>query len=176
MGYGTTASGSDKSTFLVGMFGDVFALLYYSAPLSTAYNVILTKDSSSLYVPMILLNTGNAFLWFFYGLLGDDNNIVIWFPNLVGIILSFMQLSLVFLYKNRNREKAPHFEPKMDGSLGGYTVPSSEVTNPIIHVASLNDVTEVAATEDEADSSISNMEMESMEIVGMHKQSGSMSC
>lgn len=167
MGYGATEQGAEDATFLVGIFGDVFALLYYLAPLSSACRVVSSRDASSLYTPMILLNLLNASLWFFYGLLGDNNNVIIWFPNVIGISLSVMQLSLVCLFSGpqQSSQQSTH-----------YIIPSAaDVSNPIVSAASSEDLPR-AGVGGEGDSSgcvmtLASSQMESMEIGGLHKRS-----
>lgn len=153
-------------------------MFYYTAPLSTAIHVIRVRDSSSLYAPMILLNLLNACLWFFYGLLGDNNNIIIWCPNLVGILLSVAQLVLLILYSNRLKktdiEKTSHFEllsndqPIAAGAPGTYMVTSIEVPNPILAAAMEEDLTKASAENGDSGCAdmIVDMEMETMEIGG----------
>ena len=44
------------------------SLCFKAAPLLNAAEIIATKDSSSLYVPALLVNGLSSLLWFVYGL------------------------------------------------------------------------------------------------------------
>ena len=55
---------------IVGSLGCACGLCYYASPLSTMMTVIRTRDSSSLYLPLILTNLVNALMWVFYGFFG----------------------------------------------------------------------------------------------------------
>lgn len=52
-----------KSRELIGINCVIFNLLYYSSPLSTILEVIKTRDSSSIYRPMVVCNFVNSVLW-----------------------------------------------------------------------------------------------------------------
>lgn len=84
---------------LIGSFGVIYATLYYVAPLSTAAQIIRDRDASSLYVPMIVINMTNASLWTLYGTVGVQD-VMIWLPNVFGIMLSIFQLTLCYLYRS----------------------------------------------------------------------------
>ena len=90
---------ADKSTaaLIVGISSDISSLLYYGAPLATVADVIRTKDSSSLFVPAIVISAINCILWFFYGLLGV-HSALIYVPNVIGIILCVGELIVRGIY------------------------------------------------------------------------------
>ena len=50
-----------------GSAGAVALVCYYTAPLSTLVKVVRTKDSSSLHVPLCIMNFFNMVLWLSYG-------------------------------------------------------------------------------------------------------------
>jgi uncharacterized protein with PQ loop repeat len=50
-----------------GVAGNVITLIYYAAPLSSMAEVIKTRNSASILLPMTLMNTLNAALWATYG-------------------------------------------------------------------------------------------------------------
>ncbi|RYH29236.1 hypothetical protein EON65_09175 [archaeon] len=81
---------------LIGTISCVFSICYYGAPLSTMAKVIATRDASSLYLPMILVNLVNALLWTSYGAFALQDPIV-WLPNGLGIILAVLQITLVLM-------------------------------------------------------------------------------
>jgi uncharacterized protein with PQ loop repeat len=99
MAIGDSPEAKTAGEQLIGSFGVIYATLYYVAPLSTAAQVIRERDASSLYAPMIIVNITNAALWTMYGTLGVQD-IMIWLPNLFGILLSIFQLILCYLYRS----------------------------------------------------------------------------
>lgn len=84
-------------SFIVGLIVSGCGLAYYVAPLSTVRQVIVTRNASSLYAPMIVMNLVNALLWFVYGFVAAGD-LFVWGPNAVGITLACIQLSLIGLY------------------------------------------------------------------------------
>jgi solute carrier family 50 protein (sugar transporter) len=86
-----------EATQLIGYMCCFCNICYYAAPLSTMQAVIRHKDSSSLYLPNILVNCMNATLWLCYGAFGVKNMIV-WGPSSIGLTLSLIQVSLVVMY------------------------------------------------------------------------------
>ena len=90
------------------------ALLYYIAPLSSAWVVITTKNSASLYLPMLIANLVNAALWFIYGFY--IGNVFIYGPNAAGATLSFIQIILSQSYPNKNKESGAQL---LSGIYGG---------------------------------------------------------
>mmetsp|Transcript_11382 Transcript_11382/g.19961 ORF Transcript_11382/g.19961 Transcript_11382/m.19961 type:complete len:252 (-) Transcript_11382:689-1444(-) len=90
---------------LWGGAGNVVSLIYYGAPLSTMTEVIRSRNSSSILLPMTVMNTLNAALWTVYGVAMGDIFIIA--PNGIGLVLSLAQLLLVFLFPSRPRPKTP---------------------------------------------------------------------
>jgi uncharacterized protein with PQ loop repeat len=103
MAYTHSSNERNLAATMFGLTGCVFSISYYTAPLSTALQVIRTKDASSFYAPMIILNFTNAMLWLFYGF--AIGQVAVWAPNAVGAALSVFQLSLIFLYRNTTKSK-----------------------------------------------------------------------
>jgi solute carrier family 50 protein (sugar transporter) len=89
----------EQMATLVGFIGSSFAIAYYGAPLSTMANVIMTRDSSSLYLPTTVINIANASLWTAYGFAVMDINI--WGPNFIGLILSASQVVLIAIFPRK---------------------------------------------------------------------------
>lgn len=50
-----------------GTAGNVVTLIYYAAPLSTMAEVIRTRNSASILMPLCIMNMLNAGLWTTYG-------------------------------------------------------------------------------------------------------------
>lgn len=94
---GLVLEGGGVSDSLVGTIAVIASILYYAAPLSTMARIVRKKDASSLYLPLVLVNLVNAVLWFIYGLAGI-NDIYVWLPNALGIVLALTQIGLVMWY------------------------------------------------------------------------------
>lgn len=51
-----------------GFFCNSITIGYYASPLSTALQVVRTRNSATIYLPTIICNFVNASLWLGYGL------------------------------------------------------------------------------------------------------------
>lgn len=102
---GDSESKKETATDILGYTLVICVFMYYCAPMSTLYTVIKTRDSSSLYAPMIFINLINAMLWLFYGSFGVHDSFVA-IPNGAGVILSIIQLCFVCIFKNSKPDSA----------------------------------------------------------------------
>lgn len=84
---------------LWGFTSNAILLVYYTAPLSTIYKVIKTRNSSSLYWPLSVMNVVNGTLWLAYGLAVTDY--FIWVPNGTGAILAAFTLVLIWMFPSK---------------------------------------------------------------------------
>lgn len=84
-------TGIEQGKVFIGTISCAGGLAYYASPLSTLVEVLKTRDSSSLYVPVICANLCNATSWVVYGYL-STHDVLVWGPNVVGAILSVIQL------------------------------------------------------------------------------------
>jgi len=83
---------------VTGYIANALLLLYYSAPLSTMAEVIKTKSSKSILLPLSLLSLTNGLLWLGYGLAVKDFFIAV--PNGIGVGLTGIQLLLKLVFRN----------------------------------------------------------------------------
>ncbi len=90
----------EQMATLVGFIGSSFAIAYYGAPLSTMAKVVMTRDSSTLYLPTTAINIVNASLWTAYGFAVMDINV--WGPNFIGLILSVSQIILIAIFPRKS--------------------------------------------------------------------------
>jgi solute carrier family 50 (sugar transporter) len=99
MAIGIAMSSWDKSLkdTVVAVVANSACVMYYGAPCSSMYEVIMSKDSSSLHLPMIFVNFLNAILWSVYGYFALNDLFVV-VPNTIGLGLSVLQLCLIVLY------------------------------------------------------------------------------
>ncbi len=110
----------------IGLIGCCFGLCYYAAPLTTLVDVVKSKDSSSLYKPTLFANLINATMWVIYGLLGTGDPLV-WGPNLIGFILSTLQLSIAYYYRPRESVNSNSIASIEQVKLDDYKMHNDEV-------------------------------------------------
>lgn len=83
---------------IVAYVGVTLCTAYYASPCTVIAHILKTKNSSTLYAPMVCANLANSILWLLYGLsLGD---VFVYGPNVFGISLSVLQLFLICVYNN----------------------------------------------------------------------------
>ncbi|DBA83844.1 TPA: hypothetical protein ACH3X1_006359 [Trebouxia sp. C0004] len=102
----------NEKMLLWGITANVVLLIYYSAPLTTVKEVLVSRSSASLYWPLCLMNVLNGLLWVGYG--RATNNSFIWAPNAVGALLGLLQLTLCLVFPRKMRvdpEDAAKREP-----------------------------------------------------------------
>lgn len=108
---------------VTGSVCNAILVVYYAAPLSTVAQVVRTRDSKSFYLPLTIMNGVNGLCWFAYGLALND-----WFiaaPNLLGAVLSALQLVLIFMYPSSERLKKEKLTPTTStASTDGLVKPS----------------------------------------------------
>lgn len=101
----------------------------YGAPLSTLATVLRTRDSSSLYPPLVGIACFCSLLWTVYGLVIGD--VFLWGPNCVGATLSLTQLALIAIFPRlsaaaaENSNQARTGDSKEDIKGTGFSVSSS---------------------------------------------------
>jgi len=83
----------DAKVFMVGIVTNCIVFFFYGAPLSTIFTVLKERDSVSIHIPTMILNTANASFWCAYGLAISDYFIGV--PNGLGAIFGGIQ---IFLY------------------------------------------------------------------------------
>lgn len=93
------ASDPEGTIANLGMLCVVFNVLNFAAPLSGLADVVRIKSSENLPLPLCVAGLMVSGLWFTYGILVNDNYIK--FPNVIGIGLSLVQISLFFIYPPR---------------------------------------------------------------------------
>lgn len=65
----------DAACMCRGITANVVLLIYYSAPLTTVKEVLVSRSSASLYWPLCMMNVLNGLLWVGYGRV---SNAVLW--------------------------------------------------------------------------------------------------
>jgi uncharacterized protein with PQ loop repeat len=83
---------------------NVVLFMYYMSPLSTLADVLRHRDSSSLTLPMSVMNVVNGLLWVVYGFVRGDA--FIWVPNGFGVCLGVLQVALCCIFPRRLAHEA----------------------------------------------------------------------
>lgn len=85
--------------FRYGMIITILLMLLIASPLFSLSEIIRTKSTATLPFPLIVSGTLVTFQWLLYGII--IKNEFIQFQNVVGLILSVVQLSLFAIYPNK---------------------------------------------------------------------------
>jgi len=93
--FGSVASTSTACTIL-GMFASALTVILFGSPLSTLGRVLQTKNAVSILGRLTVAQITNSLLWTLYGF--TVQQVFVWGPNLVGLILGLVQLSLKMIY------------------------------------------------------------------------------
>jgi solute carrier family 50 protein (sugar transporter) len=98
----------DISVSILGLSACVILCLLYAAPLSTLFVVLRTRNSASLYPPLCFMGLLVSSSMTVYGF--AINDIYLWAPNLVGAVLSSVQLALICLLPRSVEVRTLHME------------------------------------------------------------------
>jgi solute carrier family 50 (sugar transporter) len=95
------AYGSDVLTLstrqlVVGVLVNLNLVFFYGSPLSTIFQVVRTRSSSSIHVPTMVTNTANGIFWCAFGVAVMDFFIAV--PNGLGAVLGGLQCALCVLF------------------------------------------------------------------------------
>ena len=86
---------------ILGELGVVLAVLLMGSPLSTVQTVISTKSTKSMPFNLSLMTWFNSLSWSLYGIIVPHDPLL-YTPNLVGFMLTSIQLSLFVIYGFEN--------------------------------------------------------------------------
>ncbi|MEW5303774.1 MAG: hypothetical protein WDW36_006433 [Sanguina aurantia] len=113
---------------LWGIMGNIIALVYYAAPLSSMAEVIKSRNSVSILLPLTIMNTANATLWTIYGTAINDP--YVYGINALGLLLSGAQIALRMLFPATPKSSTPLLAPDAISSSGDiHTAPQQRTTN-----------------------------------------------
>lgn len=88
---------------IIGVLVNINLVFFYGAPLQTMKIVLETKSSDSIHSPTVTMNIINALFWISYGLARND--IIIYGPNGVGLLLGTIQGILCLVYPPKDNKK-----------------------------------------------------------------------
>mmetsp|Transcript_59412 Transcript_59412/g.64150 ORF Transcript_59412/g.64150 Transcript_59412/m.64150 type:complete len:359 (-) Transcript_59412:89-1165(-) len=87
---------------VIGVLVNINLVFFYGAPLQTMKVVLETKSSDSIHSPTVTMNIINALFWISYGLARND--IIIYGPNGVGLLLGVIQSILCLVYHPKSNK------------------------------------------------------------------------
>jgi solute carrier family 50 (sugar transporter) len=122
VGISLPSSQHNVGRIIVAICANCCTVMYYASPLTTMYTVVTTKDSSSLYPPMLLANLANSSMWLIYGLFALNDPFV-YAPNGIGATLSGLQLTLSAIY--------PKKISSTSAELKGHIIEEGSVSNSL---------------------------------------------
>lgn len=82
---------------LMGVTTCSTTVLYFFSPLTTIRHIIVMKDASSLYLPMLIMNLIASTLWSTYGFFGA-RNVWVYLPNTLGLLITLAQIAVKSYY------------------------------------------------------------------------------
>jgi solute carrier family 50 protein (sugar transporter) len=98
---------------VVGIIVNANLIFFYGAPLSTIFQVLRTRNSSSIHLPTMITNTANGIFWCAFGVAVMDWFILV--PNGLGALLGGVQGALcVFFPRTADKSVLPSVLPGSD--------------------------------------------------------------
>lgn len=110
-GYTKYEQNPDEALRIIGLICCCVGVWFFASPLAVLAQVIRTKSTESLPFPIIIASFFVSLQWFLYGMVIADDFIQI--PNLLGCILSSVQLLLYVIYPNKKNilDGGPSYQP-----------------------------------------------------------------
>jgi len=96
----------ESSKVLLGVTGNVYTIIMYTAPLITMYHVIKTRCSKSIDIRLAIMQTVNASIWFTYGLVIADP--LIWIVGIPGVMFGLIQILLTLMFSSEEKLESFH--------------------------------------------------------------------
>eukprot|EP00980_Cylindrotheca_fusiformis_P026824 scaffold17595_cov113-Cylindrotheca_fusiformis.AAC.9 len=86
----------ETTQLIVGLLNNIILISFYAAPLSTIRTVLQDRNTASLHVPTMIVNTLNSTFWMVYGIAVVDYFQIL--PNGLGACLGAFQIVLSFIF------------------------------------------------------------------------------
>lgn len=93
----------DSLKRLWGFTSNAILIIFYAAPLSTCLEVLRTRCSASLNLPLSVMNVINGSLWVVYGAAIQDLFLAV--PNGIGAVLGLVYCALLFAFPRKSNAK-----------------------------------------------------------------------
>lgn len=89
--------GENRSVFLFGLLADLLNIILYASPLSVVRQVIRTKSTEAMPLPVCLGVLACSLSWTCYGVYVGDVFVTV--PNVLGTLLGLFQIGLHIVYR-----------------------------------------------------------------------------
>ncbi|KAF8054899.1 APY5 [Scenedesmus sp. PABB004] len=89
----------NQAQLMWGFTCNAITIAYYGAPLSTVVQVIRSRSSASIYLPMCIANLVNTLLWIGYGFAVLDPFIYV--PNAIGGVFAVVLCALCLIFPSK---------------------------------------------------------------------------
>ncbi|KAH6584622.1 hypothetical protein BASA61_007333 [Batrachochytrium salamandrivorans] len=96
---------SDISKTFLGSVCVMILVFFYASPLSDLANVIRSRDASTINPVLAFCSLLNGSLWTGYGFAISDP--FVWGPNIVGVVLTLVQLGLIVVFRGNKPVATP---------------------------------------------------------------------
>ncbi len=90
----------------LALAGNLLLITFYLAPLSNVVRVVKTRDSSSFYLPLILVQLATGICWIIYSLFIGDLLLLV--PNFIATSLTVLQLLCCLIFPKKTQLLSPN--------------------------------------------------------------------
>lgn len=118
---------TDENALSINVLGSLctgLAIAYYMSPLSKVLDIVRSRDVSSLYMPMLVMNLITSLLWAAYGLLGA-NDLFLFMCNAFAFVVTFFMIILKLVFMNFSPKKADISDIELAGVKNDFSTGES---------------------------------------------------
>ena len=90
--FARTSISEDTQQLIVGITVNIILVFFYGAPLSTIFRILKDRNTATIHIPTMILNTLNGTFWMSYGFAVNDYFVYV--PNALGALLGGVQIIL----------------------------------------------------------------------------------
>jgi len=95
----------EESRYILGIVGCAMGVGFFASPLASLAQVIRTRSTEVLPFPLIVANFFVTSNWWLYGIILDDNFVLV--PNALGWCLAMFQLLLFAYFPSKRKTSLP---------------------------------------------------------------------
>ncbi|TMW69139.1 hypothetical protein Poli38472_001295 [Pythium oligandrum] len=116
-----------ESQLLIGVPGNILALLTSASPLLQIKTILKTRDASCLPLGMAVMNVVAGGIWMLYGMLLQDKLVIL--PNMFALTMGLIQGALIVSFPSKLQTAQEYGFAGKTGSANSPSVKSSDVSN-----------------------------------------------
>mmetsp|Transcript_33243 Transcript_33243/g.48843 ORF Transcript_33243/g.48843 Transcript_33243/m.48843 type:complete len:301 (+) Transcript_33243:135-1037(+) len=94
----------------IGISANFNLMFFFAAPLATMVTVVKTRDSSSIHIRTMVMNSLCSLFWSAYGI-GIRNEIIL-VPNVIGVVFGLMQIFLCLIFPRKGERYVDEETPQ----------------------------------------------------------------